>query len=209
VERVRVGGYEPPDIMARQSRRYDAIGEFDMKSKLICILLMLSAVTAFASNPPYQGEQLRTIKALSESEINSLLNGQGMGFAKAAELNHYPGPKHVLDIADDLDLTDEQISKTTLIFSRMKTEAIRLGKELVDSEAKLDKLFKIGTITAEELDKQVSAIGETRARLRGVHLKAHLAQRTVLTQHQLHKYDNLRGYSGGNKNHSHSSMSHN
>ena len=180
-----------------------------MKSKLICIFLMISAVTAFASNPPYKGEQLRVIKALSEGEINGLLNGQGMGFAKAAELNHYPGPKHVLDLADDLDLSDDQISETTIIFSRMKIEAVRLGKELVDGEAKLDKLFEDGTITPEELDKRLSAIEGTRAQLRGVHLKAHLAQRTVLTQHQLHQYDNLRGYSGGTKSHSHSDMSHN
>ena len=180
-----------------------------MKSKFIFILLMISAVTAFASKSPYQGEQLRAIKALSEGEINDLLNGQGMGFAKAAELNHYPGPKHVLDLADDLDLTDDQISETTIIFSRMKIEAIRLGKELVDGEAKLNILFENGTITLEKLDKQLSAIEETRAQLRRVHLKAHLAQRTVLTQHQLNKYDNLRGYSGDNKSHSHSNMSHN
>ena len=57
-----------------------------MKSKFIFIVLMICAVTAFASNSPYQGEQLRAIKALSEGEISSLLNGQGMGFAKAAEL---------------------------------------------------------------------------------------------------------------------------
>jgi hypothetical protein len=180
-----------------------------MNSKFIFIVLMICAVTAFASNSPYQGEQLRAIKALSEGEISSLLNGQGMGFAKAAELNHYPGPKHVLDLADDLDLTDDQFSETEIIFSLMKIEAIRLGKELVDGEALLNKLFENGTITLEELDKQLSEIGGTRAQLRGVHLKAHLAQRAVLTQHQLHKYDNLRGYSGGNESHSHSNMSHN
>ena len=180
-----------------------------MKSKFIFILLMVSAVTAFASNSSYQGGQLRAIKALSESEINRLLNGQGMGFAKAAELNHYPGPKHVLDLADDLNLTKDQTSETTIIFHRMKNEAVRLGKELVDGEAILNKLFEDSTITPGELDKQLSAIEKTRAQLRGVHLKAHLAQRNVLTQHQLHKYDSLRGYSGGNRSHSHSNMSHN
>jgi hypothetical protein len=180
-----------------------------MTSKFIFVLLVIIAVTAFASNSPYQGEQLRAIKALSESEINSLLNGQGMGFAKAAELNHYPGPKHVLDLADDLNLTKDQTSETTIIFNRMKNEAVRLGKELVDGEAILNKLFEDSTITPEELDKQLSAIEKTRAQLRGVHLKAHLAQRDVLTQHQLHKYDNLRGYLGGNDSHSHSNMSHN
>ena len=82
-----------------------------MQSKFIFILLMISVATAFASNSPYKGEHLRAIKALSEGEINNLLNGQGMGFAKAAELNPYPGPKHVLELADDLNLTSDQISQ--------------------------------------------------------------------------------------------------
>ena len=180
-----------------------------MKSNFILILLMISATTAFASSTPYKGEQLREIKTLSEGEIDSLLNGRGMGFAKAAELNHYPGPKHVLELADALNLTDDQISETTKIFNQMKIEAVRLGKELVEGEAKLNRLFENSTITSENLDNQLSAIERTRAQLRGVHLKAHLAQRLVLTPHQLHQYDMLRGYSDGKQDHSHSNESHN
>jgi len=180
-----------------------------MKPKFILVLLMIIAVTAFAANTPYRGEQHREIKALSAGEIDGLLNGHGMGFAKAAELNHYPGPKHVLELADDLNLTSEQISETTDIFNRMKTEAVRSGKELVDREANLNSLFENRTITYENLDKQLAEIERTRAQLRGVHLKAHLAQRRVLTAHQLHLYDKLRGYADGKMDHSHSAESHN
>ena len=180
-----------------------------MKSRFILILLVLSTVTAYASSTSYKGEQLREIKTLSAVEIDSLLNGQGMGFAKAAELNHYPGPKHVLELADDLNLTSAQISDTTIIFDRMKVEAIRLGKELLNGEAKLNKLFENSTITPEVLDNRLLVIAEIRAQLRGTHLKAHLAQRFVLTPHQLHQYDKLRGYSGKKIDHSHSSQSHN
>lgn len=180
-----------------------------MKLKLILILLVTTAFTAVASNSPYQGEQLREIKTLSEAEIDDLLNGRGMGFAKAAELNHYPGPTHVLEIANDLNLTDEQISETTTIFNRMKVEAVRLGNELVAGEKTLNKLFEDSTVTYENLDVQLSAIERTRAQLRGAHLKAHLAQRLVLTPHQLHQYDRLRGYSGGKASHSHSNQAHN
>jgi hypothetical protein len=181
---------------------------FNVKSKFILVLLVLSTVTAFASSTPYKGEQLREIKTLSEVEMDGLLNGRGMGFAKAAELNHYPGPKHVLALADDLNLTSAQISETTKIFDRMRIEAIRLGKELVDGEAKLNKLFENRSITTDILDNQLFLIGEIRAQLRGTHLKAHLAQRLVLTPHQLHQYDKLRGYSGGSIDHSHSNQSH-
>ncbi len=177
-----------------------------MKAKFSFIFLMLSASNAFASDSPYQGEQFRAIKALSEGEVIGLKNGQGMGFAKVAELNHYPGPKHVLDLAAELGLTDEQFSETSVIFNRMRAEAIRLGKELVDAETALDKMFENSSVTSEALDNRLTAIGNTRAQLRGVHLKAHLLQRTVLTQHQRHRYDSLRGYSSGNKNHSHLDM---
>jgi len=180
-----------------------------MKFKFIFILLVLNPVTAFTSNTPYKGEQLREIKALSGVEINRLLSGQGMGFAKTAELNHYPGPKHVLELAVDLNLTNAQISETTIIFNRMKTEAIRLGRELVNGEAKLNKLFENSTITSDVLDNQLLVIGRVRAQLRGTHLKAHLAQRIVLSPHQLHQYDKLRGYSGDAIDHSHSGQSHN
>ena len=42
---------------------------------------------------PYAGEAGRDIKALSPQDVDAYLNGQGMGLAKAAELNGYAGPK--------------------------------------------------------------------------------------------------------------------
>jgi hypothetical protein len=39
---------------------------------------------------PYAGQQARTIKALSDEDIAALRKGEGMGMAKAAELNGYP-----------------------------------------------------------------------------------------------------------------------
>src|SRR4029079_2796548 len=43
---------------------------------------------------PYAGQQARGVKALSDEEVSGYLAGAGMGFAKAAELNGYPGPMH-------------------------------------------------------------------------------------------------------------------
>jgi len=53
-----------------------------------------------------------------------------MGFAKAAELNHYPGPKHVLQLADQLQLSEEQRQKRQRVFDEMNSKAINLGKRL-------------------------------------------------------------------------------
>jgi hypothetical protein len=71
-----------------------------------CVLTM--PVLAQHAATPYAGQQTRTIKALSPEDIAGLLEGEGMGMAKAAELNDYPDPVHVLALARELDLTASQ-----------------------------------------------------------------------------------------------------
>src|SRR5581483_6020910 len=60
---------------------------------------------------PYAGQQSREIKSLSDREIDGLKNARGLGLAKAAELNGYPGPMHVLELADALNITGDQFTK--------------------------------------------------------------------------------------------------
>src|SRR5689334_17464381 len=74
-------------------------------------LVLIFAVSAFAVPvladapvAPYAGQQTRTIKALSPADVAALLKGEGMGMAKAAELNGYPGPLHVLTLSQELKL---------------------------------------------------------------------------------------------------------
>ena len=58
-----------------------------------------------------------------------------MGFALPAELNGYPGPRHVLDLADGLELTEVQAERTQELFECMQREAIATGERyIVDSE---------------------------------------------------------------------------
>ena len=69
---------------------------------VLAALVLAPAAFADQSAMPYAGQQTRAIKALSDDEIAAFLNGEGMGFAKAAELNGYPGPAHVLTLAQKL-----------------------------------------------------------------------------------------------------------
>ena len=71
------------------------------------IALLLLSTTVY-SQSPYMGQESREIKALSPQEISDYLLGRGMGLAKAAELNGYPGPAHVLELAVQLEITSEQ-----------------------------------------------------------------------------------------------------
>jgi len=144
----------------------------------------------------YAGEQSRSIKALSAEDIAALRKGEGMGMAKAAELNGYPGPLHVLVLMRDLRLTETQISQVTAIRDRMSAAALPLGAELIERERLLDRLFAQGQITPERLTAETAAIGEIQGRLRAVHLAAHLETRRILSAEQVAQYNKLRGYDG-------------
>jgi hypothetical protein len=147
-----------------------------------------------AADMPYAGQQARTIKALSDDDIAALRKGEGMGMAKAAELNGYPGPAHVLQLATQLALTEVQRSDVQNIFDRMSAAAQPLGAELIVQEQALDQLFAKGEITPDRLTGATAAIAELQGRLRSVHLAAHLETRSLLTGDQLALYPQLRDY---------------
>ena len=151
----------------------------------------------------YAGQEKREIKALSDEDTKAYENGEGMGFAKAAELNHYPGPKHVLDAAAELGLTADQKGQTQKIYNEMHEKAVRTGRRIVEDEGKLDDLFSSGTINPKQLDSLTAAIAASQGGLRAIHLGAHLAEREVLTPSQIRRYDELRGYIRPGAHHDH------
>lgn len=166
---------------------------------LLACLLLPASVAAQHRHAPYAGQQQREIKALSPTELDGLLQGEGLGLAKSAELNGLPGPKHVLELADQLALTDDQRSGVEAIHGEMRREAIRIGREVVRRERDLDRRFAHGTVTAAEVEEATAAIAELMGRLRAVHLKAHLATDEVLTDEQVRRYQHLRGYADGHE----------
>jgi len=155
------------------------------------------SVQVFAmESKPYAGQEKRHIKALSISEIEGLKNGEGMGLAKAAELNHFPGPLHVIDEARKLDLSKEQLKLTRQLFDKMKQEAVMTGNQIITSEQQLDKMFASGTISEVQLQNKLKEIGEHRTKLRYIHLKTHLQQKKIMSKKQIEHYDVIRGYTG-------------
>jgi hypothetical protein len=142
----------------------------------------------------YAGEQSRDIKALSNEEVQGYLAGAGMGFARAAELNRYPGPMHVLEHGDALALSPQQRASLTLLMSRHKQEARALGAEVVRLERELDALFSSRSATAAGVDGQLAQIGAAQARVRGSHLKTHIEAAALMTPAQIERYAQLRGY---------------
>lgn len=156
-------------------------------------LLLMAALLTPPASPQHVHPQSATAdasatSALSAEAVAQLLNGDGMGLARPAEMNGYPGPKHLLERATELGLTTEQQKQLAAVRQQVLDRARPLGHSIVNAERALDTAFKAGTLTEAELLKQVQAIGALQAELRVVHLQAHLLAKPILTPEQVRKY---------------------
>ena len=177
-----------------------------MNLRSLGLILSLAALPAAAQHgghhspgghgnaSPYAGQQSRDIKALSDEEVKELLSGAGMGMAKAAELNRFPGPMHALELADRIGLSQDQRERLQALMLGHKKRARELGEEVVALERELDTLFARGRPTPAEVDRLAASIGEARGRLRSDHLKTHLLTTALLTPEQVDRYVKERGY---------------
>ncbi len=150
---------------------------------------------------PYAGKETRKIKALSTEDIKGYLDGEGRGAAMAAELNHYPGPRHALAVESALELSSNQTKAIKDIYDAMHAQAVELGREIVRKEEQLDRLFAGGQIDEPRLKSSVTEIARLQGDLRATHLRAHLATKKVLSAEQVKKYDELRGYGAPGADH--------
>ena len=157
---------------------------------------LLLALLVFAASPlsaqhgqPYAGRAGHDLKALSPDEIEQYLAGAGLGFAKAAELNHYPGPKHVLELAQELQLTGAQREATALLMRTHQAEARELGRRVVAAERRLDALFKSGTAVETDVAGSVREAAVAAGDYRLSHLETHRKMRSLLTEEQIARYD--------------------
>lgn len=167
-----------------------------MKQFGIAALVAMTLLTepALAQHQPYAAEAGREIKALSADEVRQYLSGAGMGYAKAAELNRFPGPQHALELADKLALTPHQRSELARLMEAHKVEARAIGARLVESERALDALFGSGSVGYAALADATRAAAAAAGEYRLSHLETHRATRALLTAGQIARYDELRGY---------------
>ena len=166
-----------------------------MRLSFAVFALSVAALPALPNtHAPYAGQQARQVKALSNPEIDDLRAGRGMGLAKAAELNSYPGPAHVLELRDQLQLSPQQVQRTEELRAAMTKDAAALGDLILEREAALDSLFRDGKATQAAVQAASVEIGALQGRLRAVHLNTHIAMKALLRPEQVAIYDRLRGY---------------
>ena len=173
-------------------------------SLLTLLVLAAPAVRAQHDHGGHAGHEAHTSRAeshpvgrpaaLSADDVAGLREGRGMGLARAAELNRYPGPLHVIELADSLALTPAQRAETEAIRAAMLEEARALGEQILAQEEALDAVFAEARATPALVDAITAEIGALQGRLRAAHLRAHVALRAVLTPDQVAAYDRLRGY---------------
>jgi len=161
---------------------------------MICCLYSTILYSDEVFTSKYIGEEVREIKSLSEDDVNSLLQGKGWGFAKAAELNGVPGPLHLLQMKNEIALKQSQIKNIKSVFNRMNLSAKEVGKQFVLSEKELNLAFFKRKISKEHLQKMLEKNGRLRTELRFIHLSAHLDMLDYLSEKQINQYNKLRGY---------------
>jgi hypothetical protein len=176
----------------------------NLMSVLVLLAVTLTATGAVAQ-PPYADLANREIKALGVEEIAGLEAGRGLGFALSAELNGWPGPKHVLELAEMLGLDPATRERVEAIRQEMAREAQRLGAEIVALERDIDRIFATANTPAEAeaAAPLVARAGTLRGELRWVHLKAHLATRPLLNAEQLAHYERARTHQAVGGAHAH------
>jgi hypothetical protein len=119
-------------------------------------------------------------------------DGRGFGMAFAADQEGYPGPLHVLELKDRLQLDAAQEARVRALLHRMFDEARPKGARLLDAEARLRRLFGAGTAEASRVRAAVAEVEQARTELRLVHLLAHLETRALLSDAQRRAYHEAR-----------------
>jgi hypothetical protein len=174
-----------------------------MKLLALTAFLVAAPAAAFAQHAhksghghisPYAGEESRQITSLSEEDLAILHRGGGWGLAKPAELNGVPGPAHLLELADEIPLSSAQVEAIEDARQEMRAAAIVEGKHYIAAELALDEAFRSRSVTPESLREMLEKIEKSRTELRFIHLSTHLKTPGLLTETQIRRYNELRGY---------------
>ena len=151
---------------------------------------------AAAPTSPYADDfdPAAAIRAISPEEIGQIERGEGAGYAKAAELNGVPGPRHVLDLAHDLGLSHDQVTRVRAVHDGMMAAVVPAGERYLAAQRRLEEGFRAGALSVADLPGRVVEVSRLEGELAAAHLLAHLHTAAVLTPDQIAAYNRLRGY---------------
>jgi Spy/CpxP family protein refolding chaperone len=169
-------------------------------SALLATALLLAgcsqplAAPATTTANPYVPLAESPVRGLTPEEIEAIRTGAGMRLALPAELNGYPGPKHILELAEPLGLDEATRARVQDLYDRTNAAAREAGDELLARWEALDNAFRAGGLDEATLRMLVERVDGQNAEVRFIHLRAHLEADGLLTEHQKALYAELRGY---------------
>jgi hypothetical protein len=134
----------------------------------------------------------RRVEAYQREFDQVIADGRGFGLAFAADQNGYPGPLHVLELKERLQLTAEQEARTRALYETMLGRARSGAARLAAAEDRLRQIFAGATAEPAAVQAAVVDAETARAEVRLVHLLAHVQTREVLTEAQRRTYHQLR-----------------
>lgn len=105
-----------------------------------------------------------------------------------------PGPAHLLELKDQIPLTQDQVTQTQRLVDDMREAAIPAGERLIAAETALEAASTKGTIDEAALRRLLAEAESARTGLRFIHLSQHFKTVQCLKPEQIRRYNILRGY---------------
>jgi Spy/CpxP family protein refolding chaperone len=128
-----------------------------------------------------------------ETEFEQVIGqGRGFGMAFAADRHGYPGPMHVLELREQLQLSVEQTRQIEALMQAMFAESRPRSARLLEAEGRLSALFAGGRAEEAAVRAAVADVEQARREVRLVHLLTHLRTRDLLTGEQRRLYHEAR-----------------
>lgn len=166
---------------------------------LICLVVLSSACGRSTSTGQAEGRSGGdaghaghvhggAIRSLPGRDIVALAGGEGGGLAKIADLNGYPGPRHVLDMDAHLNLTTRQREQLRQVMSTMEADAKEVATRYLSALAQLEEDTRQGSLSGDQFLKRYRAVEALRTELGAVHLITHFKTKDLLTPAQVATY---------------------
>jgi Spy/CpxP family protein refolding chaperone len=134
----------------------------------------------------------RRMQAALEERNGVIAKGLGAGLAFPADQNSYPGPLHVLEHKDALQLTAPQERRMAALQAAMFAASRPASRRLLEAEDRLRRLFADGVADESRVRAAVADVERAWTDVRLVHLLTHLQARVVLTEEQRRIYHEVR-----------------
>jgi hypothetical protein len=163
-----------------------------MCKTLFTFLLILAGAPSYAQTTTDTSGKKSPARTLTYQQYQAYIKGEAdESMARVAEMNHYPMPDKVLKWKNELDLSPIQVKKITEAYTYMHRRRLQIGGSIVDTEMKLDSLFKNNKMDDGRLIFWAGRYGAYRGELLNAMLYACLSTQKLLSQQQMAKYESL------------------